>query len=179
MESYGCQAKMFGYSRCRFHGLQEMEEASRVLKNKVGKWAEKFLQWVVWGGGICNPAKLWAHHACTWRSWMPCTRWCGHRSSLEREAAKAPHLSPNREKLATWRLIHRCWCTVNWSEQPPEHRLSGTGICFCSHCNAQCSVCSKGNVQQPLWSNSMCGSPSDLTPASSFSPPSFLTQCIQ
>lgn len=35
MESYGCQAKMFRYPWYQFHSLQEMEEASRALTNKV------------------------------------------------------------------------------------------------------------------------------------------------
>lgn len=35
METYGCQAEMFRCSWCRFHSLQEMEEASRALKNKL------------------------------------------------------------------------------------------------------------------------------------------------
>lgn len=42
MESCECQAKMSGCSWCRFHRLQEMEEAGRALKNKVGECAETF-----------------------------------------------------------------------------------------------------------------------------------------
>lgn len=36
IESYGCQTKMFGCSWFWFHSLQEMEEGSRALQNKVG-----------------------------------------------------------------------------------------------------------------------------------------------
>lgn len=43
VESSECQAKMVGCSWCRFHRLQEMEEAGRALKNKVGERAETFL----------------------------------------------------------------------------------------------------------------------------------------